>query len=556
MGSNMSNFSIFKRLFSFSFGKNIRWLPDVSRKEGIGMGWDPELKEIYLRRQLSTELGGQERVKRHHQQGKLTVRERIETLLDKDSFLEIGQLTGDAVWKDGKFKSITPAPYVMGLGKINDRTVAVGGEDFTVRGGSSAGLARRKGGQGGFVEDMAKEYRIPLINLIDGVGANVASAIKARFKRLPAKDGYERCLELLGIVPVVSAVVGSVAGGPAGRAILSHFSVMVRGTSQLFAAGPPVVERALSKKVNKEELGGAHIACDMAGAIDNAADSEAGAFDLIRRFLSYMPQNVWETPPVVKTDDPPDRIEEELVSIVPRNRMKPYNMKRIIELVFDKESFFEIQPTFGPGMIVGLARLNGYPIGVIANNPKYNAGAPDAHDSVKMGHFTAMCDQFHIPLCHLVDVPGFMIGVEAESMGTLRFGMSAMCRVMQATVPRFTVIVRKCYGMAGALNYVNNTLCYRMSWPSAEFGSIPIEGGVAAAFRREIEASEDPDKRRREIETEIHSFESPFRTAEKFGVEDIIDPRETRARLCRLIEAAQNYLKTELGPKPRYGTLP
>jgi acetyl-CoA carboxylase carboxyltransferase component len=458
MGSNMSNFSIFKRLFSFSFGKNIRWLPDVSRKEGIGMGWDPELKEIYLRRQLSTELGGQERVKRHHQQGKLTVRERIETLLDKDSFLEIGQLTGDAVWKDGKFKSITPAPYVMGLGKINDRTVAVGGEDFTVRGGSSAGLARRKGGQGGFVEDMAKEYRIPLINLIDGVGANVASAIKARFKRLPAKDGYERCLELLGIVPVVSAVVGSVAGGPAGRAILSHFSVMVRGTSQLFAAGPPVVERALSKKVNKEELGGAHIACDMAGAIDNAADSEAGAFDLIRRFLSYMPQNVWETPPVVKTDDPPDRIEEELVSIVPRNRMKPYNMKRIIELVFDKESFFEIQPTFGPGMIVGLARLNGYPIGVIANNPKYNAGAPDAHDSVKMGHFTAMCDQFHIPLCHLVDVPGFMIGVEAESMGTLRFGMSAMCRVMQATVPRFTVIVRKCYGMAGALNYVNNTV--------------------------------------------------------------------------------------------------
>jgi acetyl-CoA carboxylase carboxyltransferase component len=231
-------------------------------------------------------------------------------------------------------------------------------------------------------------------------------------------------------------------------------------------------------------------------------------------------------------------------------------MRRIVGLIFDRGSFFEIQPTFGVGMIVGLARLNGYPVGVIANNPRHNAGAPDARDSMKMGHFTAVCDQFHIPLCHLVDVPGFMIGPEAESMGTLRFGMAAMCRVMQATVPRYTVIVRKCYGMAGALNYVNNSLCYRMAWPSAEFGSIPIEGGVAAAFRREIESSPNPERRRREIETEIHSFESPFRTAEKFAVEDIIDPRETRQRLCHLIEASQNYLATELGPKPRYGTLP
>ncbi len=425
-----------------------------------------------------------------------------------------------------------------------------------MRGGSSAGLARRKGGQGGFVEDMAYEYRIPLVNLVDGVGANVGSAIKAQYKRLPAKDGYERCLQLLGIVPVASAVVGSAAGGPAGRAVLSHFSVMVRGSSQLFAAGPPVVERALSRKLEKEELGGARIACDKAGSIDNAAKSEQEAFEQIRRFLSFMPSNVWEIPPYVNTGDPPDRWEEELLTIVPRNRMKPYNMRRVIELIFDKASFFEIQPTFGLAMIVGLGRLNGYPIGIIANNPMYNAGAPDARDSRKMGHFTAVCNQFHIPLCHLVDVPGFMIGVEAESMGTLRAGMSAMCQVMQTTVPRFTVIIRKCYGMAGALNYVNNSLAYRIAWPSAEFGSIPIEGGVAAAFRRKIESSPDPEKTRREIEEEIHSFESPFRTAEKFAVEDIIDPRETRRRLCNLIEAAQNYLKTELGPKARYGAFP
>jgi len=520
------------------------------------MSWLPEIEQIALRRKMSLELGGKDRVERHKAAGKLTIRERIEGLLDANSFMEVGQLTGEAVWDKGEFKHITPAPYVMGLGKIDGRFIAVGGEDFTVRGGSSAGLARRKGGQGGFVEDMAKAYRIPLINLIDGVGANVGSAIKSGFKRLPAKDGYERCLELLGLVPVVSAVLGSTAGGPAGRAVVSHFSVMVRGTSQLFAAGPPVVERALSKKIEKEELGGAHIACDRAGAIHNAVKTEEEIFYQIRRFLSYMPQNVWEMAPYLDTGDPADRWEEELASIVPRKRTTPYNMRKIIQLIFDRDSFFEIQPTHGLAMIVGLARLKGYPVGVIANNPMFNAGAPDARDSRKMGHFTEMCDQFHIPLVHLVDVPGFMIGLESESMGTLSFGMSAMCQVMQATVPRVTVIVRKCYGMAGALNYVNNRLHYRIAWPSAEFGSIPIEGGVAAAFRREIESAPDPDQRRRELEEEIHSYESPFRTAEKFAVEDMIDPRETRQRLCTLIEAAQNYLKTELGPKPRYGVRP
>ena len=520
------------------------------------MSWEPEVKEINLRRQMALKLGGEERVDRHHKQGKLTVRERIDKLTEPGSFQEVGQLAGAATWEGGKFKDIVPAPYVMGLAKVDGRWVAIGGEDFTVRGGSSAGLARRKGGQGGFVEDMAREYRIPMINLIDGTGANVASAIKSKYKRLPAQSGYERCMQLLGLVPVVSAVLGATAGGPAGRAVMSHFSVMVRGTSQLFAAGPPVVARALSKEITKEELGGAHIAVDKAGSIDNAADSEEEAFAQIKRFLSYMPQNVWEMPPYAASDDPPDRWEEELLSIVPRNRMRPYDMRRIIELVFDRKSFFEIQPTFGIAAITGLARLNGYPVGIVANNPRVNAGAPDARDSNKMGHFCEVCDQFHIPLVFLVDVPGFMIGPEAEAMGTLRAGMRAMHIGMQATVPRFTVIIRKCYGMAGALNYVNNRLCYRIAWPSGEFGSIPIEGGVAASYKREIEASDDPDKKRREIEAEIRSYSSPFRTVEAFALEDIIDPRETRLRLCNFIEAAQNYLKTELGPTPKSDARP
>ena len=520
------------------------------------MTWEPEIKELELRRQKALELGGKERVIKQHDQGKLTIRERIHGLLDAGSFTEVGQLAGDSEWENGKFRDIVPAPYVTGLGKIAGRWVAVGGEDFTVRGGSSAGLARRKGGQGGFVEDMAKELLIPLVNLIEGSGANVASALKAKYKRLPAKDGFERCMELLGLVPVASAVLGPSGGGPAGRAVMSHFSVMVRGSSQIFAAGPPVVERALFKKVTKEELGGAHIAVDTAGSIDNGVSSEVDAFLEIRRFLSYMPSNVWELPPIVESDDPADRCEEELVSIVPRNRLKPYNMRRIISLVFDRESFFEIQRTFGRASIIGLARLKGFPVGVIANNPLVNAGAPDARDSNKMGRFCEICDLFHIPLVFLVDVPGFMIGPEAEAMGTLRAGMRAMHIGMKAKVPRFTVIIRKCYGMAGGLTYVNNRLCYRMAWPSAEFGSIPIERGVAATFKRDIELSGGANRRLSEIEEEIRSYSSPFRTAEAFGVEDIIDPRETRSRLCTFIEAAQGYLKTTMGPAISGGARP
>ncbi len=520
------------------------------------MTWDAEIKELELRRQKALGLGGKERVQKQHREGRLTIRERIEGLLDQGSFTEVGKLSGDAEWEGGKLKDIVPAPYVMGLGKVDGRWVAVGGEDFTVRGGSSAGLARRKGGQGGFVEDMAKEFLIPLVNLIEGSGANVASALKAKYKRLPGKDGFERCMELLGLVPVVSAVLGPSGGGPAGRAVMSHFSVMVRGSSQLFAAGPPVVERALFKKVTKEELGGAHVAVDKAGSIDNAVHSEADGFLQIRRFLSYMPSNVWELPPFVESNDPEDRCEEELTSIVPRNRLKPYDMRRIIKLVFDRESFFEIQPTFGCASITGLARLKGFPVGVIANNPLINSGAPDARDSNKMGHFCEICDLFHIPLVFLVDVPGFMIGPEAEAMGTLRAGMRAMHIGMKARVPRFTVIIRKCYGMAGALTFVNNRLCYRMAWPSAEFGSIPIEGGVAATFKREIQSSSGENKRLSEIEDEIRSYSSPFRTAEAFGVEDIIDPRETRPRLCSFIEAAQGYLKTISGPSVFGGARP
>jgi acetyl-CoA carboxylase carboxyltransferase component len=372
----------------------------------------------------------------------------------------------------------------------------------------------------------------------------------------PGVHGFERSVELMGEVPVVSAVMGTAAGGPAGRAILSHWSVMVKNTSQVFAAGPPVVERSLGQKITKEELGGAAVAVDMAGTIDNAADTEADCFAMIRRYLSYMPQNVWELAPRVDTGDDPARREEALLSIVPRERRHPYNMRKLLSLVADRDSLFEIQPTFGRALIASLGRMNGYVVGFIANNPMVNGGAMDSKAARKQTHFIQLCDTFHIPLVFLVDVPGFMVGLQAEQAATLREGMRTVYTALQATVPMLTVVIRKCYGMAGMATTDKNGLDFKIAWPSAEWGSLPVEGGAAAAFRREIESAPDPKARLAELEAELRALASPLLTAEAFAVEDVIDPRETRAYLCRFIDAMQGRLATSVGVKVRAGVAP
>ena len=521
-----------------------------------GDGWAAEIEELGFRRRQAAALGGAEAVAKHHNRGRLTIRERVERLVDAGSFQEVGTLTGHGRYEDAKLTGITPAPYVMGLARIDGRPVAVGGEDFTIRGGSSWSGDRKKGGQGGFVEDLAANYRIPLVNLIDGSGGSVTSINKRGHAVFPGVHGFERSVELLGKVPVVCAVLGTAAGGPAGRAILSHWSVMVDGTSQVFAAGPPVVERSLGQKITKEDLGGPALAVDLAGTIDNRVPSEDACFAEIKCFLSYMPGNVWELPPAVDAADPVDRCDEELVSIVPKDRRRPYNMKKLIGHVVDRGSFFEIQPTFGKALITGLARMNGKVVGIIANNPMVYGGAMDVKAARKQIHFVELCDCFHIPLVFFVDVPGFMVGKDAEMAATLREGMRAVYVGLQASVPMYTVVVRKCYGMAGMGATDKNGLDLKIAWPSAEWGSLPIEGGVAAAFRRELENAPDAKAREQEIEAELRAVASPFRTAEAFGVEEIIDPRETRPFLCRFIDTAQARLRTSLGPKAKYGVRP
>lgn len=529
-------------------------MSDAEGREGSW--WDDAITELRDRRRQASELGGPDAVATHHDRGRLTIRERIEGLVDQGSFTEVGSLTGRGETRPDGTRQVTPAPYVMGLADIDGRPVAVGGEDFTVRGGTSWSGDRKKGGQGGFVEDLASAYRIPLVNLIDGAGGSVTSITRRGHSVFPGVHGFERSVELMGAVPVVSAVMGTAAGGPAGRAILSHWSVMVKDTSQVFAAGPPVVRRSLGQDITKEELGGHQVAVDGAGTIDNAADSEGECFEMIRRYLSYMPQNVWHLPPRVDTGDDPSRADEDLLSIVPEDRRKPYDMRRLAEMVVDRGSMFEIQPTYGKGLITALARMDGHVVGVVANNPMVYGGAVDVRGARKQTHFVELCDTFHIPLIFLVDVPGFMVGRDAEMAATLREGMRSVYVGLQATVPMFTVVVRKCYGMAGMGATDKNGLDFKMAWPSAEWGSLPIEGGVAAAFRREIEAADDPKAREAELEAELRASASPFRTAEAFGVEEIIDPRETRAYLCRFISAAQGRLATTVGPKSRVGVRP
>jgi acetyl-CoA carboxylase carboxyltransferase component len=522
------------------------------------MSWRTEIEEIHRRRRLAEACGGEEAVAKHHAAGKLTVRERIAALLDEGSFREVGKLAGSASYdKNGALSRFEPAPYVMGIGKIDGRPVAIGGEDYTIRAGTGFGSDRRKGGQGGFIEDLAFEYRIPLVNLIDGTGGTVDTARRKGYTVVPGYgwDGCERSADLLGIVPVVCAVMGTTAGGPSMRAILAHWSIMVKDTAQIFAAGPPVVERAFGQKLDKDALGGPRVAVDTAGTIDNVAQDEKHCLGEIRRFLSYMPQNVWELTPRVANGDPPDRCEDALADIVPRSGREAYNMRKLVELIVDRDSLFEIQPSFGRALITALARMDGYVFGIVASNPMFG-GIVDYKAARKQTHFVELCDMFNVPIVFFADVPGLMVGVESEANAILREGVRARFAGFQVSVPVFTVLVRKCYGVAGGGMIDRKGLNFKVAWPSANWGSLPVEGGVKAAYRRDIEGAPDPRAREREIEEELRQLASPFRTAEAFAIEDLIDPRETRPYLCQFVEALQPRLRTQLGPKPKFGVRP
>jgi len=511
------------------------------------MVWQPEIQELRHREELARQMGGPEGIERQHKRGKLTVRERIDRLADPGSFQEIGGLAGSARYEDGRLVGFTPSNMVIGVCTLDGRKVVLSGGDFTVRGGAADAAI---GNKAGYAQNLALGWRLPYIRLLDATGGSVRTFEQIGRTYVPDMNPYCAVAgQLLCTVPVVSAALGSVAGLPAVEVPLSHFSVMVKGISHIFAGGPPVVKAALGYDISKEELGDERTQIYQGGVVDNLAETEEEAFAMIRRFLSYLPSSVWEMPPRAEPTDDANRRDEALLSVIPRERRRGYNPYKILNSVLDRDSFFEIQPGYGKSRVVGLARVNGYPVGVMINNPLHLGGSMDVAAGTKVIRFLQLCNTFHLPMVYFADEPGFMVGLEAQKQGIVRAGAKVVLATCDTSMPWITFIIRQLYGVAGQCHNRPGGMFKRVAWPSANWGSMHVEGGTMAAYRREIEAAADPEAKRQEIERRLQAIASPFRTAEAFNIEEIIDPQDTRPILCDFVEAAQRVIRNQLGPK-------
>ena len=546
--------------------------------------WAPLLEDVAAMRSLALERlapGSEDPgVVRQRSRGKLTCRERIELLLDTGSFREVGSVAGFASYdEDGAVAAFTPANHVGGWGRIEGRSTIVCADDFTSRGGHADGAI---GAKSGYLDRLALEMRVPSVRLLDGSsgGGSVAAmvpqqakegestaressgAIKAGRPRvaggggsfLPGHLGSSMYTEQLCTVPVVNMLLGSVVGIGAAKAVLGHFSVMVRDIAQLFVAGPPVVQHAMGYDITKEDLGGWHIHCRN-GSVDNLAETEEEAAAMTRRFLSYLPASVYETPPVVPPDpdDSPDRRDEELFTLVPRQRTTTFDMRRAIALMADRGSFFEVGPLWGTDQITGFARFNGYPLGILASDSQHaNGGALTADGCRKLTRHQDLCDLFHVPILNLVDNPGFAVGLEHEVAGTIRRGGEWMIAFAQVTVPIFTVLMRRSFGVAGN-NYATprSQPSVRVAWPAADVGGIPPEGGIEAAYKRQLAEADDPAAFRAELMARIESARGPVGPLSRFQIEEMIDPRDTRRLVCEWVETAYRIVSQPARLAPR-----
>ncbi len=519
-------------------------------------------------------------VLRQRKRGKLTCRERIALLLDPGSFREVGSIAGFADYDDdGRITGFTPANHVGGWGKIDGRTAVVCADDFTSRGGHADGAI---GAKSIHLDRLSLDLRCPSIRLLDGSsgGGSIAAMVPRQQKPgessakessgsitagrprvsseggsfLPGHLGSSIYVEQLAQVPVVNVLLGSVVGIGAAKAVLGHFAVMVRDIAQLFVAGPPVVRHAMGYDISKEELGGWHIHCRN-GSVDNLAETEEEAFSLTRRFLSYLPSSVYEAPPVLAPDpnDPIDRREEELFTLIPRKRTMTFDMRRAIRLMADRNSFFEIGPLWGTDQIAGFVRFNGYPMGVVASDCRHiNGGALTADGCDKLKRHLDLCDLFHLPVLNLIDNPGFAVGLEHEISGTIRKGGEWMIAFAQVSVPIFTVIMRRSFGVAGN-NYATprSGVSARVVWPAADVGGIPPEGGIEAAYKRQLAEAADPEALRAEINARIESARGPIGPLNRFQMEEMIDPRDTRRWVCEWVENAYRIISQPTMLVPR-----
>ncbi|MBM7845543.1 acyl-CoA carboxylase subunit beta [Herpetosiphon giganteus] len=488
---------------------------------------------------------------KQHARGKLTARERIERLLDPDSFVELDAL---AVHRSTAFglenKRILGDGVITGHGTIDGRQVCVFSQDFTVLGGSLGEVFAEKIVK---VMDLAMRMGVPLIGINDSGGARIQEGVVAL-------GGYAeifyRNVVASGVIPQLSIIAGPCAGGAVYSPAMTDFILMVKGSSQMFITGPDVIKTVTGEEVTQEQLGGAMTHNSKSGVAHFAADDEDECFEQLRTLLSFLPLNNMDDAPVIEPTDDPERMDDALQSIIPDQPKKPYDMKAVIELIVDDGFFFEVQPHFAPNLVIGFARLDGMPVGIVGNQPAALAGTLDIDSSVKGARFVRFCDAFNIPLITFVDVPGFLPGTNQEYGGIIRHGAKLLYAYCEATVPKLTVITRKAYGGAYDVMASKHIRAdFNFAWPTAEIAVMGASGAVSIIFRKEIAESADPVATNAEL---IHNYEerfaNPYIAAERGYVDSVIEPRETRPALIKALRLSRT--KRQSLPPRKHGNMP
>ncbi len=516
--------------------------------------WQTMEEKIAHLRQLQAEAlkgGGEERIAKMHQQGKLVARERLQVLLDEGSFEEIDMLVRHQTHDFGLFRQRYPGDsVVIGLGKIEGRPVCVFSQDFTVFGGSLGAAHAAKVCK---IMDMAMKIGAPVIGLNDSGGARIQEGVVS----LGAyADIFLRNTLASGVVPQISAIMGPCAGGAVYSPAITDFIFMVRDKSYMFVTGPNVVKTVTHEEVTFEELGGAMTHASKSGVSHFVAENDVDCLRKIRKLLSFLPLNNAEEPPYRAPKDKPDRQEAALLNIIPANPGKPYEVKEVIRLVVDEGDFFEVHEEYARNIVVGFARLNGYAVGIVANQPAMLAGVLDIDSSLKGARFVRFCDAFNIPIITFVDVPGFLPGTAQEWGGIIKHGAKLLYAYCEATTPKIALILRKAYG--GAYDVMSSKHIrgdFNFAWPSAEIAVMGPKGAAEIIFKKEISKAEDPEAALAEKEAEYRDkFANPYLAAEHGYIDEVIEPQMTRPKLCRALELLRN--KVDKNPPKKHGNIP
>ena len=493
-----------------------------------------------------------DKIKKQHAKGKLHARERIALLFDKDSFEELDAFVTSAT-PDTGFGKIDEAfgdGVVIGHGRVNGRLVYIYSQDFNVMGGSLGTVHAKKIIK---IQDLALRVGAPIIGLIDSGGARIQEGVASL-------SGYasifHRNIQSSGVIPQISVILGPAAGGAVYSPALTDFVFMAKKTSYMFVTGPDVVKEVLNEEVSFEELGGAEVHARKSGVANFIYEDEENVILGVKKLLSFFPSNNLENPPYVDTNTKKDKNIDKLRAIVPDDPNKPYDVKKVIELIIDTESFFEVSEHFAPNLVIGFARLNGKAIGIVANQPKVLAGVLDINSSLKGARFIRFCDSFNIPILTLEDVPGFLPGLDQEHSGIIKHGAKLLFAYSEASIPKITVILRKSYGGAFiVMNSKNLGGDYNFAWPTAEIAVMGPEGATSIIYRRELKEAEDPVQMRKELAAKYRQeIANPYIADEKGYIDEVIDPADTRKKLITAFETLEN--KHVEQPARKHGNIP